>query len=297
MRPWLRKAGGDILFFIIWIFLITLSAAFFAGGGSGGSPLYDVFGFAAPLSGATEYEIRELYIGGAPVFDNQLEIDAMAGVTDRAFLYSRLFWIGVAGGFVFLSGLIFKPGKIGWAHKGAETSIEPSLFSKAKVTPVNSSSNARISQLKSEWSQILKPNWFAGLLLAAALAGLFLPFRGMVGPAIALLLIFPLTQHGARWRGLEMSRLTNLSPTSANSQLVRRIGASILLSLAICMPALVQIFVSESFGEVKDVMAVGVGLPIIAIGLSHVTRGPVAGRLTLLILWYGYLNIGPPPVI
>jgi len=112
MRPWLRKAGGDVLFFVVWMFLITLSAIFFAGGGSGGSPLIDVFGFAAPLSGATEYEITELYIGGAPVFDNELKVDAMAGVTDQAFLFSRLFWVCVAGLLVFLSGLIFKPSKI-----------------------------------------------------------------------------------------------------------------------------------------------------------------------------------------
>lgn len=296
MRPWLRKAVGDILFFLIWLFLISLSAIFFAGGGSGGSPLIDVFGFAAPLSGATEYEITELYIGGAPFFENQLEIDAMAGVTDQAFLFSRLFWMTAAGVLVVLSGLLYKPSKIGWMHTGPVARPGSVVFSNKKIQSVTPQSHALISQLTSEWRQILRPSWFTGLLVAAALAGLFLPFRGMVGPAIALLLIFPLTQHGARWRGREMSRLTDLSPTSAGAQIIKRIGAAILLSCALCLPALVQIILSGPFSHFKDVIAVGVGLPLIAIGFSHLTRGPVAGRLVLLILWYGYLNMGPSPM-
>jgi hypothetical protein len=39
-------------------------------------------------------------------------------------------------------------------------------------------------------------------------------------------------------------------------------------------------------------VAIGIGLPIIAVTLGYVTRGPVAARLILLILWYGYLNLG-----
>jgi len=294
MRPRLRKAGGDVLFFFLWVFLITLSAAFFAGGGSGGSPLLDVFGFAAPLSGATDYPIENLYVGGAPAFDKVIEVDALAGVTDQGFLLSRLFWVCIAGLAVFLSGFIFKPSAIGFKHAGQILGQDTAIFSSERLTTLRPAPNAILSKLKSEWQQILRPIWFVGLLLAAAAAGAVLPFRGMVGPAIALLLIFPLTQHGARWRGLEMSRLTNLSPTSALSQLTTRIAASVILGLGLCLSALGRMLAAGDTSQVLDVAAVGVGLPVLAIGLGHATRGPVAGRLVLLILWYGYLNIGPP---
>jgi len=122
--------------------------------------------------------------------------------------------------------------------------------------------------------------------------GSVLPFRGMAGPAIAILLIFLLTQHGARWRSSEMSRLTDLAPVSPALQYSTRLFASILLALAPCFPALGRMFISGDMAQVVDVCAIGVGLPIIAITLGHATRGAVAGRLLLLILWYIYLNIG-----
>lgn len=296
MRPWLRKAGGDILFFVIWMGFIILSAAFFAGGGQGGSPFVDVFGFAAPLAGATEYEISELYIGGAPVFENQLEIDAMKGVTDPAFLLSRLFWVSAAGILVFLSGFVFKPSKIGVSFKGPQTDHAPRIFATERVSAIQSTSHALPAKLLSEAIQILRPNWFVGLLGVVSLAGLILPFRGMIGPAISLLLIFPLTQHGARWRGSEMSRLTDLSPTSAGGQLLLRLAASVGLLFLLCLPSMVQMVFVREFYQLSDIAAISIGLPLIAIGLGHFTRGPVAGRLILLILWYGYLNIGPAPL-
>jgi len=294
MRPWLRKAAGDALFFVCWMFLITLSAIFFAGGGSGGSPIIDVFGFAAPLSGATDYQIESLYIGGAPAFDNIIKIDAMAGVTDSAFLMSRLFWICAAGVAVFISGLVFKPTRIGWIKNGLQKDREKASFSGARLAPLSPTPHALVSKLKSEWSQILKPSWFAALLGLVSLAGVVLPFRGMIGPVLALLLIFPLTLHGARWRGPEMSRLMDLAPTSALSQFWIRLAASMFLSLALCLPAVIRVLIAGPSNQLIDFAAIGVGLPAIAIGLSHLTRGPVAGRLILLILWYGYLNIGPP---
>ena len=293
MRPWLRKAGGDILFFCLWMFFITISAAFFAGGGLGASPFTDVFGLAAPLLNATDFPIDTLYIGGGPAFDKVIEINAMAGVTDGTFLLSRLFWIAIAGGLVFLSGLVFKPTARKWALPKLNMDSGPAIFSHKAVRPVSPNSNSYFAVLTSEWAQILRPRLLVVLLVAAALAGFLLPFRGMVGPAVAILLIFPLTQHGARWRGVEMSRLTDLNPTSAIPQFMLRLGASSLLVLGLCLPALLRMLAAAEFSYISDVLAIGIGLPLLAIGLSHVTRGPVAGRLVLLILWYGYLNLGP----
>jgi len=91
-----------------------------------------------------------------------------------------------------------------------------------------------------------------------------------------------------------MSRLTDLAPSSGLAQVSKRLMASIFLALALCLPALGRMLARGELSQITDILAIGVGLPIIAIGLGHVTRGPVAARLILLILWYGYLNLGPP---
>jgi len=71
----------------------------------------------------------------------------------------------------------------------------------------------------------------------------------------------------------------------------------VLLGLALCLPSFGRMIVTGNLTQLGDIAAVGIGLPVLALGLSHLTRGPVAGRLILLILWYGYLNIGPAPTI
>ena len=268
----------------------------FAEGNSGASPFVDVLGLAAPLLNATDVPIDTLYIGGGLAFDKLIEIDAMAGVKDPEFLLSRLFLVGVAGGLVCLSGLGFRPTSRKKTAQSEQSSRGPAMFSSDAVKPVSPKTNGLASVLISEWSQILRPRLFVALLFIVAIAGAVLPLRGMVGPALALLLIFPLTQHGSRWRGLEMSRLTNLSPMSGTKQFAARLGAGVLLAVGLCLPALFQILARGEFTYIRDVAAVGIGLPILAIGLSHVTRGPIAGRIVLLILWYGYLNLGPTPI-
>ncbi len=292
MRPLLRKAGGDVLFVIAWLVFISLSAVFFAVEGKSGSPFYDVFGFAAPLAGSTDIIINELYILGPPAEGKTIKIDAMTGVTDSVFLLSRVFWVFIAGCLVCLSGLFYKPTRLVGKKANFRPAQGPAQFTVKKIEPVLFKSRLIFAQLQSEWRQLSRPFWFSALLVIAALMGSVLPFRGMAGPAIAILLIFLLTQHGARWRSSEMSRLTDLAPVSPALQYSTRLFASILLALAPCLPALGRMFISGDMAQVVDVCAIGVGLPIIAITLGHATRGAVAGRLLLLILWYIYLNIG-----
>lgn len=290
MRPWLRKAGGDVLFFFVWLAMIITTVAFFSGGDDGASPFIDILGMAATISGATDEIITIFHLGGAPNSDERIALDAMAGVTDTQFLSSRLFWVFTSCVLVCLSGLVFKPRKIGLAK--ARLDRGPVTFSEMRISPIKSKTSAFTTNIISEWSQILRPILFVGLLVLVAASGVLLPFRSIVGPVLALLLIFPLTGHGARWRAPEMSRLTNLSPVSALSQLLLRLAAAISLALAFCIPACFRMMTMGEWGHFSDIVAIGIGLPILAIGLGHITRGPVAGRLILLILWYGYLNIG-----
>lgn len=169
-------------------------------------------------------------------------------------------------------------------------------FTTDLISPAKAQAPALLSKLLSEWTQILRPLWFVGLLAGVSLAGAVLPFRGQVGPALTLLLIFPLTSHAARWRAKNLTGLSHLAPTSAFSQFNVRMFAAIFISLCLCLPALGRLLSVGQFSQLPDILAIGIGLPVTAMILGHVTRGPVAGRLILLILWYGYLNMGPSPL-
>ena len=291
-RPKLHGALGDVLFFILWMVMIVSSAAFF-GPGQTSSPFVDVLGFAAPIAGATDMPISSLYLGGAPDFNSYLKIDAMAGVLNSGFLVSRLFWVGVAAALVAIAGFFFKPRKHKFRSDAGRRAAGPEVFTAQPVAAAAQTASP-LSLWMSELSGILSPIWILPALGVIAAAGAVLPLRGMVGPALALLLIFPLTQHAARWRGKNMDALTRLSPVSPTAQLVHRLGSSVVLSLMLCGPAMGRMIATGNPTDWADVAAIGLGLPVIAVALGHLTRGPVAGRLVLLILWYGYLNVGGP---
>lgn len=286
MRPALRRAWGDVAFFILWMLALTLSASFFMDG-SGGSPFADVFGFAAPLVTGTSEPVTAMYIGGAPNVDRVMDFDGMAGVTDPAYLLSRLFWLVVAGLIAWGSGFLFKAGRVK-PQKGAKKLITgPVTFATALVAPLSPRRSATLSFGTAFAADIFRPRWVLALVCAVALSGFVLPLRGVVGPALGLVLIFPLTRYGARWRPKSVEQWMASLPMDAAMMFSHRLAVACIICLALMLPSLVGMTANEW----ADVLAIGVGLPIIAVTLGHVTRGPVAARLILLILWYGYLNL------
>lgn len=290
MRPLLRKAWGDVLFAVFWLATLTMSAMFFMGG-DGGSPFADVFGFAAPMLTGTSEPVREMYIGGAPDMDRLMDFDALAGVTHPAYLASRLFWLFAAAGLAWGAGWFFKAGKPKVSRRKTVKPSGPVTFSGVPVMTVKPSASGLISRIRVLAEDLFRPPLLAALVGAVALAGAFLPLRGMVGPAVALILIFPLTRYGARWRPQSVEQWLGTMPVSLSQQFIYRIGVACAVCLILLLPSLIGLN-REEWG---DVIGIGVGLPVIAVCLGHVTRGPVAARLILLILWYGYLNFGPLP--
>lgn len=287
MRPELRRAGGDVVFFLLWLVALTFSAAFFMGG-SGGSPFADVFGFAAPLVNGTSETVTELYIGGPPPTDRVMDFDGMAGVTDPAYLLSRVFLLGVAGFLAWGSGFIFKAGRIK-AQKGLKSEFKgPAVFASTTVDAVSPSLSGLVSRGIAFATDLFRPRLVLALVCAIALSGFVLPLRSVVGPALSLVLIFPLTRYGARWRPKSVEQWMASLPISATALFTHRLVMACAVCLALLLPSLVGLAANEW----TDIVAIAIGLPIIAVTLGHVTRGPVAARLILLILWYGYLNVG-----
>lgn len=287
MRPGLRRAGGDVVFVILWLVALTLSAAFFMDG-SGGSPFVDVFGFAAPLATGTSETVTALYIGGPPSIDRVMDFDGMAGVTDPAYLLSRLFWLFVAGLLAWGSGFLFKAGRVKPQKIGKNRSVEAVTFSTTMIAPVALSGAGLLSRAVVFTADLFRPHLVLALVVAIAVSGFILPLRTIVGPALSLVLIFPLTRYGARWRPASVEQWMASLPVSSVAYFAQRLGIACLICSALLLPSLVGM----QPGEWRDCLAIGLGVPLIAVTLGHVTRGPVAARLILLILWYGYLNIG-----
>jgi hypothetical protein len=292
MRPVLRRGWGDFTFFMLWLVAIILSASFFMDG-SGGSPLGDIFGFAAPLVTGTNEPVTAMYIGSGPSTGRIMDFHAMAGVTDPAYLLSRVFWLVTAGVLAWGSGFLFQAGRVKAQRGVSKTSKGPATFSSTAVLPVQTSPSGFVGRGLAFARELFRPWLVLALIGVIALSGFVLPLRGMVGPALGLALIFPLTRYGSRWRPKSIEQWMASLPMSAAAMFTHRLIIACAVSLILLLPSLVGI----GPGEWKDVLAIGVGVPVIAVTLGHVTRGPVAARLILLILWYGYLNIGGPPVL
>lgn len=292
-RRGLRGAGGDVVFFLVWLAMLIMAASYFATG-VGGSPMLDVLGIAAPLSGATDQVISELILIGSASYEETVRIDALAGVLSSDFLLSRLFWIGMTAVAVMAAGAIYAPHRFKPLRRAASAAGGPASFSGSPISPAQPIGSF-IPLLLSDVRLLARPHWLAIVAILVALAGIMLPFRGMVGAALSLLLIFPLTQHGARWRGQQMAALSAVTPRGPEGVIIRTVAA-VLVTALLCLPSAMRLVLTGEGGPWIDIVAIVVGLPLIAILLGHLTRSAVAGRLLLLILWYIYLNIGSPPI-
>lgn len=292
-RRGLRGAGGDVVFFLAWLVMLIMAASYFTTG-VGGSPMLDILGIAAPLSGATDQMISELILIGPALYDETVRIDALAGVLSPDFLLSRLFWLAFTAAAVMAAGAVYAPHRFKPLRLETSLSSGPVSFSAAPILPAHPRASW-LPLLVSDVRLLARPHWLVLLAILVALSGAVLPFRGMVGAALSLLLIFPLTQHSARWRGRQMAALSAMTPRGTEDVIIRIVAAITVIAL-LCLPSAVRLVLTGEGGPWIDIAAIVIGLPMIAILLGHITRSAVSGRLLLLILWYIYLNIGTPPI-
>jgi len=296
-RPLWRGALGDVLFFFFWITALgTATAASMDGGGTGSSGVTDIFGFITPIAQSVDVPIETMSIGAGPSATSAsgtIEINAMRGVTQSPFILSRLTLIGLALGLVLLCSLIFKPRR--HSHKLKRSKFKSvTVLSKTlgnafgKLAPQNGVTSHRL------WThlfQILTPKLYILVLLAIAIAGFYLPFRRIIGPAIWLVMLFPLTTHSARWTSRNLDQFSETLPMSKPVQIIWPILASSLLLAATCLPALVKILLSDSKAYLMDWMFIVGILPVLIFGIGYMTKSSFTARLILLIVWYLYLNL------
>ena len=293
-RPALRGAGGDVAFFVLWLVLLLVSVAFYAIGGGEGGPgaaFADILGFAAPIDTAVDRPIDELTIVGPAADGSVIEVDAMSGVLTGPYLLSRAVWIVAAGLLAVVAGWLYKPARPKLQFVAAKQSAAEASFTTEPVQAVQPRSSSLLGHARQALRELATPRWLFGLLAAVAVAGIALPLRGMVGPALVLGLIFPLTRFGARWRAPATAQWEQGLPLAGERDVAVRLGIAVALCCALLLPSLIGL----PADHLIDAALIGLALPVVAVGLSHLTRSAVAARLLLLIAWYAYLNAGGTP--
>ncbi len=292
-RPWLRGAWGDFLFFVIWMAGVVIAAMSFSEGGS--SPFTDVFGYAAAIDGATDEPISSAVIGGAPATEDYINLDALAGTTNTLFLMSRLMWLGVAGLLFVLSALIFKPRKFKQKIRGGMLKkLTPGLDKVGGIVanPLVTISNVFGNPIRSSFNQLLKPRYWALILLVLAVTGGALPFRPGTGGAIMLVLILVMSRQSGVWQAPALRQFMRTLPAQKWSRLFYEIAAAMLLAFLVCLPAILRAVLNGNIGEILPdfVFIIGI-MPVAIYVLGYLTRTGLTGRLIFLFIWYGYLNL------
>jgi hypothetical protein len=290
-----RNWFGDVIFFLVWLALIiasTVGLGQTAETAMSSNAFADAYGFSAPIIGAVDAPVEQIAIIG-PTAGESLAVDAWAGITDPAYLASRGLWLGVAAGLALLAGLI-------WGPLTAKARTRPEMASGARESVLSvafkapqNAGKARpnlLAVILAELGQVFRGRVWLAVLAITAVVGAGFDFRTVAGPAILLALIFPLTDASARWQGRTLSSwLATLGPGP-----VQRIGARwmayTLVTALVLAPALGRMVVEDSLVWLPHLGTIMVVVPALIVATGQITRGPIAGRLLLLIGWYIYLS-------
>lgn len=292
-RPWLRGAWGDVLFVVIWMTGVVVAAMSFSEGDS--SPFSDVFGYAAAIHGSTPEPISSAVIGGAPATDQTINLDAIAGTTNSGFLLSRLVWLILSIGLLILSALIFKPRK--FQIKSRRSGIKRLLamldrIGEISAIPLITGVGVFGNNIRSSFNQLLKPRYWALLLLACGGAGFFLPFRPGIGAALMLVLILITSRQSGVWQARSTRQYLSTLPVTVRMRFFYEVFAAMILTFMVCAPSIIRALLNETLPQILPDLIFMIGImPIAIYALGFVTRSGLTGRLVFLFIWYGYLNL------
>ena len=297
-RPWLRRWPGDVLFFFFWLtaLMLPLVGAAVSGEEFSGAALMDAFGFTAPISGSTDEYMNAVTIVGSSQSPERISLDAMRGVLEPVYLGSRAFWLMAALAIAGLAGLIYKPRVAQLTTKGTQATARALARSKAKTqkalsaaTPVASTTSS-LAILMSEIRLILRGRLWLILIAAATICGALFPYKTVAGPAIWLALLFPLTAESGRWQSGNTRQFLAVTGQDVWQRAGLFLIAAIATVAAAHLPAIARMAVAGTWDAAPQMGAIILGVPIAAAALGYLTKGPIAGRLILLIAWYVFMS-------
>ncbi len=291
-RPFLRGAGGDFVFFLIWMFGNVIAASMFM------SPdvnlFQDVFGFASSVFVASDEQVTALAVGAAPTTDRLIELYPLRGLTDMRLLSARGFWLLFSFALMTAAALVYKPRR---PVAKPKRRLFQRLFAGLSVLggvvarPLVQSFGVFGAGIKSFASQILSPAWLVLILILMALAGFVFPFRRGVGAGLMLILIFMLSRQSALWEARSLRELRGTFGVSNGSQWILSYGAAVLIGILVMVPSFVRALSQGELLILRDMGLIVFAMPLFLLAAGYITRSATPGRLVMLGVWYGYLNL------
>ena len=291
-RPWLRRWPGDVCYFMLWLASLVVPIAALGESDRGGpfAMMADMPGFTEPLLYGAPPGSEDIAIGNFDVGPGRVRVDAMAGLTQPAYLGSRLLWSVAALLIVSLAGLVHAPQKPrGGGRRNALLSrlLDPGSPPAADLRAAPAGI-ARIPVTTLVWSEIrlIGGNrlFLIGVVLCALLAATF-DHRPMA-PAL-LLLIFAATAYLGQSETRGLLTLTRTARFAPWQRRAASLVAILAWALAMALPALL---LDPSTALLVETVGGGFVVAIGAILICAISGSSFAARLLLLITWYGYIS-------
>jgi hypothetical protein len=290
--PWLRRGLGDLCYFILWMTSIILPSAVDGQASSFAANMYDFPGFMRPLVGPEPSEGKDFGIGGIDVKPGRVPLDVSAGLTAEGYAASRAAWVAIATLLVVVAGALYRP------HKQPKRMAAQGRIAKLLAVgppPPADPTAAAAMPATAPWLKLVIVEFrligagraFKIMALGCAVAGLVPDYRHIGSPAALLLLAFALSAHAGRSEARGLLALTGTALLPPMARRLAFVVAGIAWSALLGVPAVVS---NVSAGPLVLALATGAIAAIIAIILGSLSRSAFAGRIVLLILWYGYLS-------
>jgi hypothetical protein len=254
--------------------------------------MFDFPGFVRPLTAGAPAGDKDFAIGGIEVKAGRVPLDVSAGLNAPGYAASRLAWVGIAMLLVIMAGALYRPHK--QPKRMATQGRIAKLLSAGPPPPANpaaaSAMRATMPWLRlamAEFRLIGAGRAFKIMALACAVAGVVPDYRHVGSPAALLLLIFALSAHAGRSEARGLLALTGTAMLPPIARRIAFVVAGITWSMLLAVPAGIA---TVSTAPLSLALATGAIAAIIAITLGSISRSAFAGRIILLILWYGYLS-------
>lgn len=290
--PWLRGGLGDFAYFMIWIATLIMPILGQNQPSGIAANMSDFPGFMRPLTGPSPAAEQDIAIGGTALKPGRIALDVDAGLSAPGYLASRGLWALVAVTLVVIAGLIYRPHKPRARAKGKRwigrllaNGPPPAVNPGAVAAPRVAMPLAGLAI--AEFRLIGAGKLFKLLAGAAAVAGLFGDFRHGGSAASLLLLVFALSAHAGRSEARGLLALTQTASLSAWARRAAFVGAGLGWALLMAVPAAL---VRLSIEPVLLNAVAGGAAALVAMALATISGSGFAGRMVLLILWYGYLS-------
>jgi len=288
-----RGPLGELFYFILWMASIIVPTVGVERDVSFAANMSDFAGFIRPLTWDLPADRKNDFTIGAGETSapGRIDLDVMGGLLSEGYVASRFAWAAIAILVAALAGLAYRPHRPRAGRRragmvarllapGAPPPADPN------APPAGPARFPLASLLVAEFRLIAEGRLWLLLAAAAAVAGLFLDYRMVAGPAALLLLIFALTAHAGRSEQPGLLALTRTAPLSPMLRRAALIAAGTAWAILLALPAAAK-------GGAEPLLlaaATGAAVALTAVLLAAISRSAFAPRLILLIAWYAWLS-------